>query len=290
MQSLGARRRDPAPTRIGYRLRRLWLTPIFRQTIRIGLPMVMVGAGLAWAVSQESLRLAVHDKIAEIRLSIEERPEFSVNLMAIDGATDSIADDIREIVPVDFPISSFDLDLAGMQDRIAELDAVLRVDIRVRRGGVLHVQIEERVPAAVWRLGRDLELLDALGHRVAVIGARTDRPKLPLLAGLGAEKQVPEALELLAIAGPVAPRIRGLVRIGERRWDVVLDRGQRILLPENNAVQALLQVMALSEAKDLLARDIVAVDMRNESRPTIRLAPQAIEELRHIRDTSQGDD
>ncbi|MEE9427922.1 MAG: cell division protein FtsQ/DivIB [Paracoccaceae bacterium] len=290
MQSLGARRRDPAPTRIGYRLRRLWLTPVFRQTIRIGLPMVMVGAGLAWAVTQESFRLAVHDKIAEIRLSIEERPEFSVKLMAIDGATDSIADDIREIVPVDLPISSFDLDLAGMQDRIAELDAVLRVDIRVRRGGVLHVQIEERVPAAVWRLGRDLELLDALGHRVAVIGARTERPELPLLAGLGAEKQVPEALELLAIAGPVASRIRGLVRIGERRWDVVLDRGQRILLPENNAVQALLQVMALSEAKDLLARDIVAVDMRNESRPTIRMAPQAIEDLRQIRDTSQGDD
>ncbi|MGR3291039.1 MAG: cell division protein FtsQ/DivIB, partial [Paracoccaceae bacterium] len=280
MQSLNTRRHDPAPSRIAYRLHRLWLRPLFRQAVRIGLPLVLVAAALGWAISQESYRQAVHDKIAEIRASIEARPEFRVNLMAIDGATDAVADDIREIVPVDFPISSFDLDLAGMQDRVAGLDAVLRVDIRVRRGGILQVQIQERVPAAVWRVGRDIELLDAVGHRVAVISSRMDRMDLPLLAGAGAEKHVVEALELLKAAAPVSDRVRGLVRMGERRWDLVLDRGQRILLPEKNSVQALLQVMALEEASDLLARDIIAVDMRNQSRPTLRMAAPAVEELR----------
>jgi len=290
MQSLAALRHDPAPSRIGYRLRRLWLTPLIRQTIRIGLPLVLLASALGWAASQDRYRLAVYDKFAEIRSSIEERPEFQVNLMAIDGASDSIADDIREIVPVDFPISSFDLDLAGIRNRIAELDAVLRVDVRVRRGGILQIQIEERAPAAVWRLGRDIELLDAQGHRVAVIASRRARPDLPLLAGTGAEKQVPQALELLAVAAPVAPRIRGLVRMGERRWDVVLDRNQRILLPEINPVQALLQVMALEQASNLLARDIVAVDMRNPARPTLRMASQAADQLRRARDTVQGAD
>ncbi|MEE9389004.1 MAG: cell division protein FtsQ/DivIB [Paracoccaceae bacterium] len=281
---------DPAPSRIAYRLRRLWLTPLFRQTIRIGLPLALVAMALGWAVSQESYRLAVQDTFAEVRASIQSRPEFRVNLMAIDGASDAIAQDIREIVPVDFPVSSFDLDLTGMQNRISELDAVMRVDIQLRRGGILQIQVTERIPAAVWRVGRDIELLDALGHRVGVIASRMDRPDLPLLAGTGAQNQVPEALELLAVAGPVAPRIRGLVRIGERRWDLVLDREQRILLPENNAVQALLQVMAQEQASDLLARDIIIVDMRNHSRPTLRLAPPAVAELRRIRDITQGTD
>ncbi len=290
MQSLSLAHRDPAPSRIAYRLRRLWLTPLFRQTVRLGIPLFLIASAIGWAVSQEQLRISVHDKISELRASIEERPEFQVNLMAIDGASDSIADDIREIVPVDFPISSFDLDLTGMQDRIAELDAVLRVNVRVRRGGILQIQIEERLPAAVWRVGRDTELLDPLGHRVAVIGDRLDRPDLPLLAGTGAAYHVAEALELLKVAGPVAPRIRGLVRMGERRWDLVLDRGQRILLPEKNPIQALLQVMALEQAGDLLARDVVSVDMRNENRPTLRLASPALDELRRIHEIAQGAD
>ena len=288
MQSLNTRRADPAPSRLAYRLRRIWLRPLVRKFVIVGLPVMFVSYAIGWFVTQESNIEAMRDKVAEIRRSIEERPEFMVKLMAIDGASNSIADDIREIVPVDFPISSFDLDLTGMQDRIAELDAVEQVDVRVRSGGILQVQITERAPAAVWRSGRNIELLDALGHRVAVVNSRSARPDLPLLAGAGAELRVAEALELLAAAGPVAARIRGIVRMGERRWDLVLDRDQRIMLPEIDPLQALLQVMALQQAQDLLARDIVAVDMRNKNRPTLRMAPQAVEELQRIKDLRQG--
>ena len=84
------------------------------------------------------------------------------------------------MVPVACPVGSCDLDLGGMQARILGIDAVARVAIRVGRGGVLQVRITERIPAAVWRKGRDIELLDAQGHRVAVVASRTDRADLPL--------------------------------------------------------------------------------------------------------------
>lgn len=289
MRSLNRPRRDPAPSRIAYRLQRLWLTPYFRAIIRFGLPVMAVILAVGWFFNQQANRDAITEKIAEIRRSIEERPEFIVNLMAIDGATDAVSDDIREIVPVDFPVSSFDLDLDGMQARILELDAVARADIRIRQGGILQVEISERIPAAVWRVGRDIELLDAQGHRVATIASRVERADLPLLAGVGAELQVPEALAVLAAAAPVADRVRGLVRIGERRWDLVLDRSQRIMLPETDPVAALEQVMALHEAQDLMARDIIAVDMRNAARATLRLAPDAVQDLRRIRKINFGD-
>ena len=44
--------------------------------------------------------------------------------------------------------------------------------------------------------------------------------------------------------------------MGERRWDVVLDRDQRILLPETGPVPALERVIALDKAEHLLDRDI----------------------------------
>ena len=277
MQPLAAKRRDPAPSRLAYKLHRMWLRPTVRRLVRVGGPIVLLAGVSFWAYSQESYRHAVTGWVSEARRSIEERPEFMVHDMAIDGASATIAEDIREIVPVDFPISSFDLDLDGMKDRISELDAVERADLRVRSGGILQVDIVERVPAAVWRTNQDIELLDRFGHRVAVIESRSVRADLPLLAGEGAEKAVAEALVLFQIAQPVAERLRGMVRMGERRWDVVLTDELRIQLPEDGAAAALEQVMALNEAQDLLARDVLVVDFRNPDRPTVRLGSQANE-------------
>ncbi len=283
MQPLSMPRRDPAPSRLAYRLQRLWLTPLVRRFVRQGLPLVAVlGAAGLWLAQPEN-RQALAGAAAAVRADIENRPEFRVNLMAIDGASESIAADIREIVPIDFPVSSFALDLDGIRARIAELDAVQRVDVRIRSGGILQVEVTERVPAAVWRVRGELELLDAEGHRVATLASRLERPDLPLLAGAGAEEAVPEALRLLEVAAPVRGRIRGLVRVGERRWDLVLDRRQRILLPESGAVRALEQAMALHQARNVLARDITIFDLRNPARPTLRLAPAALEGVRHDR-------
>ena len=42
-------RRDPAPTRMAYRMQRLWLTPFFRVCVRVGLPAFVVTFGtLLW--------------------------------------------------------------------------------------------------------------------------------------------------------------------------------------------------------------------------------------------------
>nr|MCW1950205.1 cell division protein FtsQ [Octadecabacter sp.] len=78
------------------------------------------------------------------------------------------------------------------------------------------------------------------------------------------------------------PRMRGVVRMGERRWDVILDSGQRILLPTENPVPAFERVVALNQAQDLLERDVAVVDMRHPARPTIRLNEQAVANLRQI--------
>ncbi len=275
----GRGRRDPAPSRLAYRLHRLWLRPRLRRFLLRGVPALL----LAWAagawLAQEEHQDALRSKYHEILASIEARPEFSVSRMEILGASEAVAEDIREIMPVDLPASVFDLDLEAMKARISELGAVAQADLRIRKGGVLELRITERHPVAIWRYGHDLVLLDAEGHQVAVIASRLERPGLPLLAGAGAEAAVPEALDLLAAAAPVGPRIRGLVRIGERRWDLVLDGDQRILLPERQPVKALQKVMALDRAQDLLARAVQIIDMRNPARPTLRLAPAAAEML-----------
>lgn len=277
--------RDPSPSRWAYRMERLWLTPLFRGLMRYGLPMLVVALAVGLYFGNADRRAAIVTRIADLRSQIENRPEFMVKLMSIDGASAPVADAIRAMLPVNLPASSFTLDLDGLRRAIEGVDAVQTATVQVRTGGVLAVIVVERKPAILWRTANSLEMLDATGHRVATLLDRAARADMPVIAGAGAENAVPEALAILAAARPILARIRGLERIGERRWDIVLDRDQRILLPEENPVQAVEQAVAVDSAEDMLSRDLAVVDLRNAARPTLRLTENAVAEMRKLNET-----
>lgn len=277
MQSMNVFRRDPAPSRMAYRMQRLWLTPLFRVFLRHILPGLLVLLAFAIYFGNAERRAALITQFDTLRTEIEHRPEFMVSMMSIEGATPDLGDAVRAMLAIKFPQSSFDIDLEGTRAKIEALDAVASADLRVVPGGVLQVTIRERQAALVWRTRDGLVLVDPTGHRVAALTDRAARADLPLIAGDGADKAVPEAQAILAAAGPLAPRIRGLVRVGERRWDVMLDRDQTIMLPETDPVPAFERVIALDQSEGLLAHDLVAVDMRLPERPVLRLSATAFE-------------
>lgn len=291
MQSLTAQRmvgnrpqrathRDPAPSKWAYRKQRWLLTPYVRTFLVKGLPTLAVLGAVALWFSYAPNRQALVGQLTLLREEFEARPEFRVSLARVEGASDDLAEAVRAKLALPLPMSSFDIDLDAARSRIEALDAVQKADLRVRSGGILQVVITERVPVAVWRTEDGLTLVDESGHRVAGLLSRADRADLPLIAGEGADVATPEALQLIAAAGPLTPRLRGLVRVGDRRWDLVLDRDQRVLLPETNPVQALERLLALDQAQDLMNRDILTVDLRSNHRPTLRLTPNALADIR----------
>ena len=177
----------------------------FRKFLQVGLPAILITATIGITLSDASRREAIELKISEIRASIEERPEFMVKLMAIDGASDIVAFDIRESLPLEFPMTAFDLDLEVMRASIAAMDVVESVDVMVR-SGVLEINVTERTPAVVWRSYEGTILLDGEGHRVMQVTDRSRYTDLPLIAGLGADLHIDQALEILAATGPIAAR------------------------------------------------------------------------------------
>ncbi len=271
-------RSDPAPSRWAWRMQRLMLTPGFRFALRAGLPFcVMLVAG-TWYLADDTRRGKIERVVVEARNSVETRPEFMVAVMAIDGVEDQLATHIREAVPLDFPMSSFDLDLTRIRETITAIPAIKSAAVRIRPGGILQVDASPRIAVALWRTQDGLFLIDEGGIFVAQATARDARPDLPLIAGEGANEHVAEALALVEAAAPLGDRLRGVVRVGARRWDIVLDRDQRILLPETRALQALERVIALEGAQDVLSRDIARVDMRLAKRPTVKMNKAATEQ------------
>jgi cell division protein FtsQ len=262
-----------------YRLQRLWLTPLFRVAFRVGLPAFVLALAVGLYLSNDSRRSAILAQIDAVKSSFEDRPEFRVSLISITGAAPDLADAVRARMGIRLPLSSWRLDLDAARTSAEALDAVESARLRIK-GSELVVEITERTPALVWRTDKGLAMVDATGHRVAGLASREDRPDLPLVAGDGADQAAPEALEILQAAASLSPRIRGLIRQGDRRWDMVLDRDQVIELPAIDPVSAVERLLALDLADNLLARDLTAVDLRDPRRPVLRLGTHALATLR----------
>ncbi|MFG6081318.1 cell division protein FtsQ/DivIB [Paracoccus litorisediminis] len=276
-------RRDPAPSRLAYRLNRMMLRPLMRRLIRVGLPAFLIAmVGGIW-LSDETRRANLYSGVDGVVDKVQHRDAFMVQSMRIEGASEVVDKALRAMLPVELPASSFDIDLAKLREKVRMLDAVEAVDLRITPGGVLTAVVTERVPAVLWRHARGLELLDKTGHRVASVTARDVRKDLPIIAGEGADRAAPEAMALIEAAGPILPRLRGLERVGERRWDLVLDNGQRVKLPEDGALRALERVIALNKAQDLLSRDVAEIDLRNEFRPVLQIGNEAQNAIRRAR-------
>ncbi len=289
MQSMSPPHHDPAPSRLSYRMQRWWLTPTYRRGLRIGLPILLIAGVVFWYVSDEARVASIVNTIEQARDAIEDRPEFMVRVISVDGASAELAQAVRDELALRLPISSFDMDLDAMRQKIKAFNAVADATLRIKTDGVLAVEITERKPAILWRNGGELNLLDADGHMVAGASLRADWPELPLVAGAGADREVAQALALIAAAEPIKERLRGLVRMGERRWDVVLDRDQRLLLPEDEPVAALERLIALDKGREMLKRDLTIIDFRNPHRPTVRLNTYALNDLKGVDDSETGE-
>ncbi len=275
-------RKDPAPSRLAYRLERLWLRPAIRNCLRVGLPLAALALIAGLAARDPEVRGAVAARADALRDAIAAHPALRVERTEVSAVSRDLGAALAPMLDLDLPQSSMDLDLAALRARVAALPAVAGVRVRIE-GETLFVDIAERHPAVVARIDGALWLLDAEGTRLRQVPGRAAAPGLPLIAGAGADAEVREALRLMERAAPLGDRVRGLVRVGERRWTLETTGGVEIMLPADGAAAALSRVVALESAYTLLSREITHVDMRDPRRPTLRMTREGAEALRALR-------
>ncbi|MFQ8431151.1 cell division protein FtsQ/DivIB [Amaricoccus sp. W119] len=283
-------RRDPAPSRLRYRLNRIWLRPGVRRAVNIGIPSLAALLAGWTLIAQFDARERVVAGYEALREAVVRRPQFQITSIDVPDVSADLAEQIRTAAFVSLPANSLEVDVASVRDRVEALGAVERARVRVLTSGVLEIRAIERVAAVVWRSDQGITLLDQGGTWVAEVDSRLRRVDLPLIAGNGADGHVGEALALFAEAAPLRERVRGLVRVGERRWDLVLDRGQTIRLPERDPLAALGHAVALETGQRVFAREVTVMDLRDPRRPILRLSPYGKEELARIRAQAAGED
>ncbi|MGF1446181.1 MAG: cell division protein FtsQ/DivIB [Pikeienuella sp.] len=269
----------PGPSRFAYRLSRAWAQAWVRSLVTVYLPLSLAALG-GWAVvSTDRLRLAIEAEATAFVDRIAARPEFRVRGVAVDGAGPDLDAVLRALVGPVRGQSSLRLDLDGLRQEIESLGEVASAGVFFDAAGTLRIVVVERVPVALWREPTgSLWVIDQEGVLIARAGRRSRHPQLPLLAGLGAPQHIDEVFRLIATAPALRSRVRAFARIGGRRWDLVLDRGLTIKLPETAPERTLAGTMALQFGQELLERDLAVIDLRVPQRPTLRLSPRAAEQ------------
>jgi len=143
-------------------------------------------------------------------------------------------------------------------------------NIRINDTGVLVIDVVERKPVAIFREDDQLTLIDIKGFKINNIFSRSDRNDLPLIVGIDGNINVQEALKIYQILSHNIKEIRGLIRIGKRRWDIILKSDKRIKLPEKNPKETLRKFLN-SDFNDLISSNKFSViDLRFANRIVLR--------------------
>lgn len=275
-----APRPGPGPSRTAYRLSRIWMKARVRRAA-LALPLVVVALIAARLAADPEVRAMLAERRDAVIAALSQRPEFAVRDLRVIGASERLTGEIRRAADLAPNASSLTIDVDVVQASVAAMGGVRSARVKLGPDGVLLIAVDERAPEALWRddEGR-LWLADRQGVAIALAGPRAGHPKLPVVIGEGAQAAMEEALALFRAAPDLHERLRAFVRVGERRWDLVLDRDLRIMLPADHPLAALARVMALHYGEELLDRDLAAIDMRLGARPTLRPTPDAAEIMR----------
>ncbi len=156
--------------------------------------------------------------------------------------------------------------------RLESIAWVQSATVERRLPGLVVVQIVERRPFAVWQLDGKFTLVDIKGAMVTDSDVATFAGELPLIVGRGAPEAAAALMEMLAKQPDIQSRMVAAVRVGERRWNLRMQNGTDILLPEGAEEKALAKLAELQASSALLDRPLQAVDLRLPDRLVIRPA------------------
>jgi cell division protein FtsQ len=172
----------------------------------------------------------------------------------------------------DTMLLGFDTDAA--KARLEAVPWIKHAQVMRLLPSTLQVDIEERVPYAIWQSHGQTYVVDAEGVTLAP-ALREAYPDLPLVVGDGAPKAAPALYDALKPYGDLKQKMIAAIRVGDRRWTLKLTSGLEILLPDDNVDEALASLTKFDAEHGLLKRDIASVDLRLLDRITVRLREEA---------------
>ena len=264
------------PTRLGLLLRRA--VRMRRSLAGAGCILILLVAGAAIMRAAPALSPLGGRSVVGWRERLGGRLGLKVEHVVVEGRAMTPEPVLQAAIGVHEGEPLLGFSLEAIRSRVESLTWVQSAAVERRLPGTLVVNLVERRPFAVWQNGGKFVLIDRAGQVVAPEDPAKDAAAfrvLPLVVGLGAPEHAAELLDALAAQPALHARVVAAVRVGERRWNLRLNTGADVLLPEGHEAAAIGRLAEFQQAQALLDRPVQVLDMRLPDRLVVRPAREA---------------
>lgn len=161
-----------------------------------------------------------------------------------------------------------------IRENIKQISWVRDVSVQRFLPDTIQVSIEERVPIALWQHRQKHYLVDVEGVIISDKNVQ-QYAHLPVVVGSDAPRHAPHLLGLLDRVPELKKRVAAIVWIGERRWNLLLDKTIEIKLPEKDPGQGIKRLVKILKNDKLDLTQIKSIDLRHPDQVFLRLTTAA---------------
>jgi len=144
---------------------------------------------------------------------------------------------------------------------LEKVDWVQKAQIRRIYPNQLEIDVIERVPFAIWQRDGEFYVIDKSGSAFTSVEAG-DVKNLLVVTGEGAHEKVFDLVNHLEAHLGLRSKIAAAGRIGNRRWNLYLKNGLKVMLPEKGLAQALVRFERLQRDVNVFDKAVASLDLR----------------------------
>ena len=225
--------------------------------------IVLLGALFASGVIGRSVR-AVNRTIDTVTADAG----FGISEIHITGNRRTPYSQVLEVLAMKPGESIFSADLWSARQRLARLDWIASAEIHRRYPDAVFVTLVEKRPFALWQSPPDAKgegLIWVVERNGGLITTRELEKfrRLPKLVGAGAPGTAADLVDAVQTHRAISARIAAYARQSERRWNLILDDGVVVKLPESGWQKELDALEHLIIDGGILERDVTEIDLRS---------------------------
>ena len=225
-------------------------------------------AGFFTATALYGMALGGHT--SEVLSTVTARTGFALSDIRVSGNLETSEIDVLGQLDLSGFTSLMGLDVDKVRGDVEMLPWIKSARVRKVYPSALDISITERKPFAIWQHGEALSVVQADGRVIAPFRNRRNAT-LPLVIGSGAPEHAAAFVDTVAQFPVLSTRVSAYILVAKRRWDIRLDNGVTVKLPEKGVTDALAEIAALDREQAFLSRGMTAVDMRLADRIVVEL-------------------
>ncbi len=200
------------------------------------------------------------------------RSGFAVDTVDVSGARGALAEDIVLATGLHGGQSIFSIDPSDVRDRVEALPMIRKASVARLWPNSVAIVVETREAYALWQMDGALHVIDTEGEVMGEANMMSP-PDLPLVVAEGANEAAVEIIEALRRYPAIEQNVIGAVRVGERRWNLRMENGADVKLPEGDVSASLAILARLHAERGVLRLAAESFDLRGEGDLIVRALP-----------------